>query len=108
MQKMQKNSKNIKKNIEFKKYKQWIKENRQKVKGKKTEKAKFSKINGKQAEVELEFMQMLKSKLKLKIQLNYLSTWMGGWSDRTKLIPNSIKVKFEVKVCVELGKMQNV
>ena len=50
----------------------------------------------------------LKLKLKLKMQLNYLSTWMGGWSDRTKLIPNSIKVKFEVKVCVELGKMQNV
>ena len=41
----------------------------------------------------------------LKLKFNYYSGWVGGWSDKTKLILISTLVEVLVEVLVELGKI---
>ena len=39
----------------------------------------------------------------MKLKFNYYSGWVGGWSDKTKLILISTLVEVVVEVEVELG-----
>ena len=40
----------------------------------------------------------------LEVAQNYYSGWVGvGWSDKTKVIPNSTQLKFKLKLEFEFG-----
>ena len=44
----------------------------------------------------------------MRLEFNYYSGWVGvGWSDKTKVIPNSTQLKFKLNLEFEFGKNCN-